>query len=341
MDYSLLTEQQLQKRYYSLSQKIRDVLDSENNLESIRQICRIHHLNDNEKILIVEQLVGLILLGFVPVNDFSREISENIYLNKQHADDIAADINRKIFLLIRSDLEKVYSPVSEGEAEAEESRDEIVSSSIPVEIRKSEPPIKIVGMDAEPMIIHEETEFKPLSESKKSLKPLGGLFEFLSASRRKKEEPEEANPVRAEVEGIVEPEIENKELRIKDIKPIETKIKVVNYTEAPIKIVGIEEETQPAKGPIIVSEEAELKPFSETKKSSKILSRLFGLLKKKEAKKDISAPKEEPPIKIVGIKEEIQSKEVQLPKVEIKIETEQKPKRFLSKISGFFKKTSG
>ena len=110
MNYSLLTEQQLQKKYYFLPENIKAVLDSENNMETARQICRAHHLNDEEKVLVVEQLIGLILLGFVPADDLSREISENIHLNKKHADDISSEINRKIFASIKSEIDKIYVP---------------------------------------------------------------------------------------------------------------------------------------------------------------------------------------------------------------------------------------
>ena len=109
MDYSLFTEEQLQKRYNSLLQGIKDVLDSKNNIEIVRRICNSHYL-DEEKTLIIEQLVGLVLLGFVPIDKLSQEISENLHLDKKHADDIASEIDRKIFSPIKSDLEKVYSP---------------------------------------------------------------------------------------------------------------------------------------------------------------------------------------------------------------------------------------
>lgn len=361
MDYSLLTEQQLQKRYYSLSRKIRDVLDSENNLKIIHQICRAHQLNDDEKILIVEQLVGLILLGFVSADDLSLEISENIHLNRRHSDDIAFEINRKIFAPIWSEIEKNYSPVSEGEGEEKIQYQEIqppetklqygeVESpqiSIPIEIRKPEPPIRIIGFEEEkkieeiqletvapelsaeaegPMIIHKETELKPLSESKKSFKSLGGLFGFL------KKKKEEEKPIRAEIEGAGFSK-EIKEI-IKEFKPIETKIKVVDYTEvpdvltndqrpttddktitynlqpttdnlqhteSPIKI--IEEEKPIEESEIIASkteiQSEEVKLLKEIQPKKRFLSGLTKLFRrKKEDKKDISLP-EEPPIKIV------------------------------------------
>ena len=110
MDYSLITEQQFQKRFDILPDILKDALSSESDIKSVRQICRAHYLNDEEKILIVEQLTGLVILGFVLPDDLSQEISENLHLDKKHVDDIASEIDRKIFSPIKSDLEKVYSP---------------------------------------------------------------------------------------------------------------------------------------------------------------------------------------------------------------------------------------
>src|SRR3989338_9044433 len=100
MDYLLITEQQAQKKYNSLPDKIRNILDSENNVMAVGQICRQHHLDD-ERILMVNQLVALILLGFVSPNDFRQEIIDNLHLNYQHANDIAKEIHEKIFAPIR------------------------------------------------------------------------------------------------------------------------------------------------------------------------------------------------------------------------------------------------
>ena len=192
MDYSLLTEQQLQKKYYFLPENIKAVLDSENNMEIARQICRAHHLNDEEKVLIVEQLIGLILLGFVSADDLSREISENIHLNKKHADDISSEINRKIFALIKSDIDKIYAPagaLAEEKSVAEESVPPMeISEEHTVDLRAQKvevkppesaplPEVKIAATEDKdkPFILHTQEEMKPTLGMKKSL---GGLFGF-------------------------------------------------------------------------------------------------------------------------------------------------------------------
>jgi len=110
MDYSLIVEQQVQKKYNSLPDKIRNILDSENNVMTVGQICRQHHLDD-ERILMVNQLIALILLGFISANDFQQEIMDNLHLNYQHANDVAKEIHEKILAPIRNEIDKIYSPV--------------------------------------------------------------------------------------------------------------------------------------------------------------------------------------------------------------------------------------
>ena len=230
MNYSLLTEQQFQKKYYFLPENIKAVLDSENNIETARQICRAHHLNDEEKVLVVEQLIGLILLGFVPADDLSREISENIHLNKKHADDISSEINRKIFASIKSEIDKIYVPVGalvEEVPSIEILEEHTIDLRQIVKQREEEvKPLEIIKPKEEekeiprefapvegPVIIHKEAEIKPTLGIKKSL---GGLFNLVG---KKEEKPK---PVEAQVEigSSPQPIIDNKQ-----------PMRVVHYTE--------------------------------------------------------------------------------------------------------------
>ncbi len=250
MDYSLFTEQQLQKKYYFLPKNIKAILDSENNIEIARQICRVHHLNDEGKILIVEQLIGLILLGFVSADDLSREISENIHLNKQHADDISLEINRKIFAPIKNDIEKVYAPLGVlaeeklGEENAplmEISKEQTIDLRQIVKQREEVqlPKIEVVKIVAEeekkpigevesfdiaqdkPVIIHKEAEVKPILGIKKSL---GGLFNLVG---KKEERPK---PIEAQVEIGANLQSITDNLR-PAIKIEKQPMRVVHYTE--------------------------------------------------------------------------------------------------------------
>jgi len=250
MDYSLFTEQQVQRRYNSLPDNLRDILDSESVIENTRQICRAHYL-DEDKALIVEQLMGLIILGFVSVDELSQEIQENIHLNHRHADEFSQEIDKKIFSPIKNDLEKVYAPPTEEvekpivseikkkektfldnlvEMPADKTGLSVDQAGAPVVMPSVEAPVvspveppKIIPAEEEkkeeikpvvapaplatelpgeenPFMLHEETKFKPFSETE-TKKSLGGLFGFL----RKKQGAEKASPVKAQVEfGVKE-----------------------------------------------------------------------------------------------------------------------------------------
>jgi hypothetical protein len=252
-----ISKQQALNRWDTLPNNLKEALFSEYNTETLWRICENQHLSD-DKIEIVATLAGDVILGFLHPEDLAQEIRKDVNIVPEIAGAIASEINRKIFAPIRADLEKVYAPPSGEieieEVEAEKREPEIVENEKPVltEIRKPEAPIKIIEEEqpkiiapeekpaeekkeepieqqsaeqmssAEPLILHKETELKPLSETKKSLKSSGGLFGFL----KKKEKTEEIKPVKAEVEGI-----ETKPPKIEEIKPVETKVKVVNYAE--------------------------------------------------------------------------------------------------------------
>jgi hypothetical protein len=252
-----ISKQQASNRWDTLPNNLKEALFSEYNAETLWRICENQHLSD-DKIEIVATLAGDVILGFLHPEDLAQEIGKDVNIVPEIAGAIASEIDRKIFAPIRADLEKVYAPPSGEieikEVEAEKREPEIIENEKPVltEIRKPEAPIKIVEEEqpkiiapeekpaeekkeepierqsaeqmssAEPLILHKETELKPLSENKKSLKSLGGLFGFL----KKKEKTEEIKPVKAEVEGI-----ETKPPKIEEIKPVETKVKVVNYAE--------------------------------------------------------------------------------------------------------------
>ena len=230
MDYLLITEQQAQKKYNSLPDKIRNILDSENNVVAVGQICRQHHLDD-ERILIVNQLVALILLGFVSPNDFRQEIINNLHLNYQHSDDIAKEIYEKIFAPIRIEIDKIYSPIAPdtglkpAEEKVEEHIVDLKTFEKPKEeIKKIEKPVEIIEtkklIEAEklevprppvftpsklmsevveegPVIIHKEIETNPTLGKQRSL---GGLFGFLRAQKLSEMKVEKQKPVTAEVE---------------------------------------------------------------------------------------------------------------------------------------------
>jgi len=110
MNYSLITEQQFQKRVYNLPENLKNALNSESVMGTVGHICQSHYF-DNEKTLIIEQLTALVLSGFVAIEDMSKEIAENLEINKQLADSIYQEIDKKILTSLKDEIKKIYSPL--------------------------------------------------------------------------------------------------------------------------------------------------------------------------------------------------------------------------------------
>lgn len=108
MDYSLITIEETEKRFLTLPDNIKKILSSERTMETVSQIAQTHLL-DEEKELMLEQLVGLIFLGFLPITELAQEIKENILLNEANAMALAQDLHFEIFQNI-PELEKFYRP---------------------------------------------------------------------------------------------------------------------------------------------------------------------------------------------------------------------------------------
>ena len=260
-----IDRQQILNRYDTLSEALKEAGFSPFNTKVIYQVGGEQHLTD-DKILKISELVGYVLFGFIHPEDLAKEIKNEIGLNQPIAEAIAAEIDRKIFAPVRTDLEKVYAPPSEqildlrekiAEKPAEEKPTGPVAAAPAAPVTAPPAPAeatavveepKIVSVEekpkpeeiqppkiepvqeppavaeAEPFIIHKEAEFKPVSETKKSL---GGLFSFL----KKKEEGEKSKeePVKAQVKIGGKP-LEAEPQKV--TKPVEPpKIKVVHYTQ--------------------------------------------------------------------------------------------------------------
>lgn len=114
MDYSLITEQEIQKRFDTLSPRLRTILSSSQAALIARQICARHFLNA-ERTLMIEQLVGLTLLGFLALDDLPAAIGENLHLNQKHANALAQELESKIFRPVLDELEAAYAPKEQVE----------------------------------------------------------------------------------------------------------------------------------------------------------------------------------------------------------------------------------
>lgn len=113
-----ITEQELDKRFDILSGKLRDTLTSERSLSVVNQICEKNKITDDEKITIIHQLVGLVILGLIHPYDLGTEINDALSLeNPKFANAIAEELNAKVFLPIKIELENNYHPINVAPAE--------------------------------------------------------------------------------------------------------------------------------------------------------------------------------------------------------------------------------
>ena len=136
-----------------------------------------------------------------------------------------------------------------------ETRPEIKTETKPIQEKIEVPPKPIFANEEAPLIIHRESEFKPLAS--KNRESLGGLFGFLRAKKEKSPEKKE-KPIKATVEmGILGGVGPKKSDYIKEeashpkVVTQQPKMRVVNYSDfktpveqfGKIKIGSAESET--------------------------------------------------------------------------------------------------
>ncbi|HXF44226.1 MAG TPA: hypothetical protein VNK70_02055 [Candidatus Paceibacterota bacterium] len=281
IDYFLIDEKKIRERAQSVPKTIEVLLNSENTQKTVQRIAREHFL-DEERTTTLSQLTGLVLLGFVSLEDLAHEISENLPLNQVHSRQLTEDLKAAIFEPIKRDLERVYEPVSRFETKEfvpvpekkefiadektplEKIGQEGIKTAIKIEVREKEPPI-----EGAPLIIHKEDSMPaPVQTEKKSFKGLEFPFGFFG--KESKSAPSE--PVKVRVEG---PTSRSKELHVKKEEK-----KVVHYSElrtpltpfqkAGDEIINLETFDRKPAGVIIPIPEEEpakevpIKPVAET-----------------------------------------------------------------------------
>lgn len=240
-------QQQISERWDTLPMSLREALYSPEYGKTIWKIGVEYHLDDR-KIGIIVGIAGYVILGFLQPEDVAKEIREGLNLNPEIANSIAREIDRKIFSPIKSDLEKVYSPVAElpeikpkpkpeptlpvqPEPEPQPSPEATAGAAKPASFPTAQPevpaePLKTIlttPVPAEkPFILFKETEAKPVTEKKKITFPAIDWF-------KKKKPPKTEAPVKVELE-IFGPKIEEKK-EPTIAKTEAPKQKVIHYRE--------------------------------------------------------------------------------------------------------------
>ncbi|MBN2197754.1 hypothetical protein JW698_00945 [Candidatus Wolfebacteria bacterium] len=278
-----ISRQQVLNRWDTLSNKFKEALFSEYNYDFLLQICEKQHLTE-DKIRKIAILVGDVIFGFLHPEDLAKEIKNELNINQEIASSIAEEIDKKIFLSIRDELEKVYQPpVKETVLDL---RNKVAGQS---ELNKNS-----IG----DLKIIEETEKKvESSENKPIEKPIISKEKLQPESKISEKQPQKPISISQKTSLITD-----------KISPLDSESAITPSEifggAKPVSIGEIKSVKPEASedAPLIIQKETKFKPISESKKS---LGGLFNFLIKGKEKEEKQAPVKAK-IEIGGFKKEEQ-----------------------------------
>ncbi|MDD5144609.1 MAG: hypothetical protein PHW72_00515 [Candidatus Pacebacteria bacterium] len=92
--------------YEKLPQELKEALLSPSTAESIGNVCEKNEVDLPSDISL---LVGEVLLGILPPENFQERIEKELDVEKEKAKQIAEEINRYVFFPVKASLEILYS----------------------------------------------------------------------------------------------------------------------------------------------------------------------------------------------------------------------------------------
>jgi hypothetical protein len=100
------TKEQFWKLYQKLPQDLKDALFAEETGNNIYEICKRSEIEESlEKVV---DLVGQVLLGLLPPNEFQETLEREVKLEREKAKKVAQEIYRFVFYPVKSSLEELY-----------------------------------------------------------------------------------------------------------------------------------------------------------------------------------------------------------------------------------------
>ena len=129
------TKKQSLDRWDTLPLNLREELCLEVNSDFVWKTCNDEHIPD-EKIYEVAKVIGYVLFGFLHPEDVAQEIKERLGVDTRTANSIEEAVNKRIFAPLRTDIDKVYSPLSKLE--------ESSSTPAPKMLQNTEAPLKSI-----------------------------------------------------------------------------------------------------------------------------------------------------------------------------------------------------
>ena len=102
-----IDEETILERYESLPDDLKDALMGVDTADAIYEIGRKANLNV-EKIGALAEEIGLIILGFVPSENFISDLKKVLEANEEKVSAIAAEVNERVFIPIRESLKRIH-----------------------------------------------------------------------------------------------------------------------------------------------------------------------------------------------------------------------------------------
>jgi len=108
ISFKEITERRILEKYERLPQDLKNILSSIDTSVAIENIASKYRL-DEEKSAMLIQLVGMVILGFVSIDEMKEEMKETIDIGPQFIPLIADEIRQKIFSPVINSMQKVMT----------------------------------------------------------------------------------------------------------------------------------------------------------------------------------------------------------------------------------------
>ncbi len=99
------SKEQFWKLYEKLPEELKEAVSSPETADYIWNTCEKNGINEVSE---VAELVGNVLLGVLPLEDFQETLGRRLNLEKEAAKKVAQEINRFVFYPVKPALEQLY-----------------------------------------------------------------------------------------------------------------------------------------------------------------------------------------------------------------------------------------
>ncbi|RMF96086.1 MAG: hypothetical protein D6734_04420, partial [Candidatus Schekmanbacteria bacterium] len=106
MDY--IPKETLKKRFYSLPDRLQDVILSEDTAGVIRKAANFADVEEQAGTIAI--LTGRVLMGFLHPDEFKDALKEELNIDERTALQVSEMIRSQVFDLVEAELRKLYPP---------------------------------------------------------------------------------------------------------------------------------------------------------------------------------------------------------------------------------------